>query len=172
MRWDRGSRRSRHPAVDELVHGDLRWENVLVAGDRHAATRVWLVDWEMGGAGEHAWDAGCFAAAAVSAWLCSIPDVPGVPPDRLATEAELPMEAVAAGLDLFWSAYRASNPDSTTDAWAERAAQLAAVRLVHIGFELTELDLGVRASAVAHLQVAANILGDPARAGRDLLGLS
>ena len=27
----------------------------------------------MGGAGERAWDAGCFAAACVSAWLCSIP---------------------------------------------------------------------------------------------------
>ena len=82
------------------------------------------------------------------------------------------MEALAPGLDLFWSAYRASNPDSTTDAWAERAAQLAAVRLVHVGFELTEFDLGLRASAVAHLQVAANILADPARAARDLLGLS
>jgi hypothetical protein len=160
------------PRGDQLAHGDLRWENVLVADETAAASRVWLVDWEMGGAGEHAWDAGCFAAAAVSGWLSSIPDVPGVPPDRLAAEAELPMEALAAGLDLFWSAYRAADPDSATDAWAERCAQLAAVRLVHIGFELTELDLGVRPSAVAHLQVASNVLRDPARAGRDLLGLS
>ncbi len=160
------------PRGDGLVHGDLRWENVLIDDGGGAAPRVWLVDWEMGGAGEQAWDAGCFAAAAVSVWLSSIPDVPGVPRDRLVAEAELPMEAFGPGLDLFWSAYRAAVPDSVGDAWAERCAQLAAVRLVHIGFEMTRGDQGLRAPAVLHLQVAANILEDPARAGRDLLRLA
>ena len=158
------------PAGDGLVHGDLRWENVLVAPG--PAPAVWLVDWEMGGAGEHAWDAGCVAAAAVSAWLQSIPDVPGVPPDRLAAEAAIPIEALTAGLHVLWSAYRAAAPDSGSDAWAERCAQLAAVRLVHLAFESTVYDLGLRPSAVAHLQVASNILVDPARAGRELLGLA
>ena len=83
------------PAGDQLVHGDLRWENVLVAPG--PAPQVWLVDWEMGGAGEHAWDAGCVAAAAVSAWLQSLPNVPGVPPDRLGAEAAIPMEALTPG---------------------------------------------------------------------------
>lgn len=155
------------PARDALVHGDLRWENLLVAPG--PAPRVWLVDWEMGGAGEQAWDAACVAAAAVSAWLSSIPGIPGVPPARLAAEAAIPMEALTPGLVAFWSAYRAAVPGSRRDAWAERCAQLAAVRLVHIGFEWTDLDTGLRPVAVAHLQVAANILGDPARAGRDLL---
>jgi len=158
------------PGGDQLVHGDLRWENVLVAAD--PAPRVWLVDWEMGGAGEHAWDAGCFAASAVSTWLSSIPNVPGAPPDRLAAEAAIPMDELAPGLDVFWSAYRAAVPDGGTDAWAERCTQLAAVRLVHMGFESTEFDTGLRPSAVAHLQVASNILANPARAGRDLLRLS
>ena len=154
------------------MHGDLRWENVLVAGGRGTTPRVWLVDWEMGGAGEHAWDTGCFAAAAVSACLRSAPDVPGVPLGRLVAEAGIPMTALEPGLDLFWSAYRAAHRDGAGDAWAGRCAQLAAVRLVHIAVELTELDLGVGPSAVLHLQVAENILGDPARAARELLRLA
>jgi hypothetical protein len=155
------------PVRDGMVHGDLRWENLLVARD--LAPRVWLVDWEMGGAGEHAWDAACVAAAAVSAWLSSMPQIPGVPPDRLMAEADIPMGALGPGLEAFWSAYRAALPGARGDAWAERCAQLAAVRLIHLGFEWADLDMGVRPSAVAHLQVASNILGDPLRAGSDLL---
>lgn len=156
------------PSGDEFVHGDLRWENILVADS--AAPRVWLVDWEMGGAGEHAWDVGCVLAAGVSAWLSSIPVAPGVPPDRLASEAAVPIESLEAGVNAFWSAYRETSPPRA-DGWAERCVQLAAVRLVHLGFESTELDVGLRPSAVAHLQVASNILRDPWRAGRDLRGL-
>jgi tRNA A-37 threonylcarbamoyl transferase component Bud32 len=155
---------------DQLIHGDLRWENVLLS--REAAPRVWLVDWELGGGGEHSWDVACFAAAAVSAALWSMPFVPGVPLDDLAAAATIRIEQIAPWLTFFWSAYQAATPDVGTDSLAERIAQLAAVRLVHLGFESTAHDLGVSALAVAHLQVAANILRDPHRAGFDLLGLS
>ena len=156
-------------AGDALVHGDLRWENVLVMPGPEPL--VWLVDWEMGGAGERAWDVGCFAAACVSEWLCSIPDVPGLPPDRLAAEAALPMDALALGLNAFWTAYLEAAPGPHTDAWAERCTQLAAVRLVYAGFECTTFDAGLRPAAVAHLQVAAHVLENPARARRELLGI-
>ena len=90
---------------------------------------------------------------------------------RLLADAAVPMEALTDGLDLFWSAYRAAIPDSAGERWAERCLELAAVRLVHIGFEITQGDLGLRRAAVLHLQVASNILDDPLRAGRDLLRL-
>lgn len=158
------------PAGGALVHGDLRWENVLVEPGTEPA--VWLVDWEMGGAGEQAWDAGCFAAACVSAWLCSIPAVPGMAPDQLAAEAGLPMDALALGLDAFWTAYRDVAPGTRTDAWAERCTQLAAVRLVYRGFECTQYDVDLDPVPVSHLQVAANMLDDPVRAAHGLLALS
>jgi len=105
----------------------------------------------------------------VAVW--SIPFVPGVPLDRLAAEAAIPIETLAPGLSVFWAAYDAATPGSGLDAWAERCAQLAAVRLVHIGFESTAPSLGLPPVAVAHLQVASNVLDDPGRGGRDLLGL-
>ena len=159
------------PAAGDLVHGDLRWENVLVAPGA-APPRVWLVDWEMGGSGERAWDVGCFAASGVSAWLSSIPAVPDVAPARLVAEAGLPMDAIVPGLDAFWTAYRAAGPRAPTDAWAIRCAQLAAVRVVHLAFDRSAHEADLHPLAVAHLQVATHILADPVRAGRELLGIA
>ncbi len=157
------------PAGDALVHGDLRWENVLVAPGTEA--KVWLVDWEMGGAGERAWDVACFSAACVSAWLCSIPSVPSLGPDQLAAEAALPMDVLALGLSAFWTAYREAAQGTHAKSWVERCAQLAAVRLVYRGFESTQFDVGLEPAPVAHLQVAARILEDPVRSAHELLGM-
>ncbi len=159
------------PGAGDLVHGDLRWENVLVA-PAAAPPGVWLVNWEMGGSGERAWDVGCFAASGVSAWLASIPAVPDAAPDRLGAEAGLPMDAIAPGLGAFWAAYRAAGPPAPTRPWAMRCAQLAAVRLVHLGFDRSAHLPDLHPLAVAHLQVATHILADPERAGRELLGIT
>ncbi len=150
------------------MHGDLRWENVLVAAE--GKPRVWLVDWEMGGAGERAWDAGCFAAACISAWLCSIPSVPDVPPADLADEAEIHIDALAPASDAFWTAYREAAPAvDDDDAWAERCAQLAAVRLVHTASSARSSTPACPRRPVAHLQVAAHVLEDPVHAAHELL---
>jgi hypothetical protein len=159
------------PSGGDLVHGDLRWENVLVAPGA-APPGVWLVDWEMGGSGERAWDVGCFAASGVSAWLASIPAVPHAAPSRLAAEAGLPMDAIVPGLDTFWDAYRAAGPRASSDAWAVRCAQLAAVRVVHLAFDRSAHEADLHPLAVVHLQVATHILADPGRAGRELLGMA
>lgn len=152
---------------DVVVHGDLRWSNVLVSPADQPA--VLLVDWEMGGAGEPAWDAACFAAGCVSAWLCSVPAVPGVDSLRLAAEAELPMAALGPGLAAFWTAYGDAVPQTRTDAWRTRCAQLTAVRLVYAAFEFAQFDAVLRQLPIMHLQVARNLLAGPARGARDLL---
>ena len=144
-------------------------ENVLVAPGA-APPRVWLVDWEMGGSGERAWDVGCFAASGVSAWLASIPAVPDIAPGRLVAEAGLPMDAILPGLDAFWAAYRAAGPRAPTPGWAMRCAQLAAVRLVHLAFDRSAHVADLHPLAVGHLQVATHILADPRRAGRGSWG--
>jgi hypothetical protein len=159
------------PVAGDLVHGDLRWENVLVA-PVDAPPRVWLVDWEMGGSGERAWDVGCFAASGISAWLASIPTVPDVAPGGLVAEAALPMDAITSGLAAFWGAYRAAGPRAPRDDWAIRCAQLAAVRVVHLAFERSAHEADLHPLAVVHLQVATHMLADPGRAGRELLGIA
>lgn len=167
--WAHLARVARPSDADTLVHGDLRWENVLVA-EEPDPPRIWLVDWEFAGIGESAWDVGCFAAACVSGWLSSIPHVPGVPPARLLDEAALPMDAIRPGLAAFWTGYgEISRPG--LDGWRDRCIELTATRLVHLAFEATTGDEQLRACPVAHLQVALHMLDGPTRAAEELLGL-
>jgi hypothetical protein len=49
--------------------------------------------------------------------------------------------------------------------------ELAAVRLVDLAFEATTDTEYLHSAPVAHLQVALNILDDPRRARRELLGV-
>jgi hypothetical protein len=50
--------RVRTPAGRALVHHDLKWDNIAVAPGPFPV----LVDWELAGAGDPAWDLGCLVA--------------------------------------------------------------------------------------------------------------
>ena len=160
--------RPRH--ADTLIHGDLRFANLLVAPGA-SPPRIWLVDWEFAGLGESAWDVACLLAAGIGEWLSTIPHVPGVAPQRLVNEASLPLDRVRPGLAAFWTTYLEEARPEDTVAWTSRCIELVAAGLVHLGFEATARDERLRASAVAHLQVALNILEQPERASADLLGI-
>ena len=54
-----------------LIHGDVRWSNVVAADvedARDGQASVRLVDWELGGVGDPAWDVGSVLAQLVSDW--------------------------------------------------------------------------------------------------------
>lgn len=100
-----------------LMHGDLRWTNVLFADGE--VPHVWLVDWELSCLGDPAWDVGSVLADIVSsASLAS---------GQLAT-----MRQFAEAVVPFLSAYReeAQPPVSTWRALLTRSSLNAGVRLV------------------------------------------
>ena len=64
-------------ADDALVHGDLRWDNCLAlpAPGARRRTRVLLVDWELAGRADPAFDAGSVLAEYLRVWVGSVPIV-------------------------------------------------------------------------------------------------
>ncbi len=76
---------SRHWQAAVLVHGDLRWSNVLVTDETEP--RVWLLDWELACLGDPAWDVGSVFGDIVSTVTLSSggSDIP-----RQASEAARP----------------------------------------------------------------------------------
>jgi aminoglycoside phosphotransferase (APT) family kinase protein len=101
-----------------LIHGDLRWSNVLAASDGRDS-RVWLVDWELACLGDPAWDVGSVIGDLVTAPLAA-PTLgssydPTTPTSR------------------FLAAYRSELPaarPSEFAAFVERSAAFAGIRLV------------------------------------------
>jgi aminoglycoside phosphotransferase (APT) family kinase protein len=151
---------------ETLIHGDLRLENVIVAD----SGQLQLVDWEFAGGGEALWDPALFVAACLSAWISSIPTVPGVSPERLLGEAEVPIGAIRPGLAAFWSSYESGSRAAGVAALT-RCIELAAVRLVQLGVEAAHDAEQLRAASVVHLQVAHNMLERPKAAALELLGV-
>lgn len=60
-----------------FIHGDLKLDNVLV---RDGAVELRLVDWELGGLGDPAWDVGSATGDLLYRWLGSARPAAGSPP--------------------------------------------------------------------------------------------
>jgi aminoglycoside phosphotransferase (APT) family kinase protein len=171
QRSDELRRRLEHAAEgerDSLVHGDLRWENIMVGGGAGDPPRVWLVDWEFAGRGDARDDVGAFVAACIGVWIDSAPAVPGVPLERLIDAARWPAPSMRRAIrefTNFYGACRGMDP-STAAGFVAGAFRAAAVRLVHLAFEATRDRETLGLGAVLHLQIALNILRDPGAAAR------
>lgn len=113
-----------------LVHGDLRWSNVL-AEDRASNPRLWLVDWELACVGDPAWDVGCVLA-----------DLLGAAASRIVWESTPPPDLWGAA-HAFLTGYRSvlRPPPDEWRALLERSVALAGIRLVQTLIEYAYADL-------------------------------
>lgn len=108
-----------------LVHGDLKWDNCRL-NETSRPPRVRVIDWEMAGLGDPAWDLGCVVAEQIGLALGRDP----------ADERQGFTAAVGAAGPLaegFTSIM--GKPDQ--ELW-DRTARCAAVRLVHLALECAE----------------------------------
>ena len=84
----------RGAAEDDVpVHGDLRWANCLtltLPGSRRRT--LMLIDWEVAGLGQAAFDVGTVLAEYLRAWIASIPIVEPADPGRLIARAGHPLD--------------------------------------------------------------------------------
>lgn len=141
---------------DALVHRDVKWANCIAhpppGGSR--PTRVRLVDWEMAGWGDPAFDVGSafsdFAAFGTGA-----------------ADGACRSAAVA-----FWNAYvRARGLDQRGAAQLlERSARFAGARLVQSAYEHTQETTVLSERVRRIVQLARDLLVPDGRAGRDVLG--
>jgi aminoglycoside phosphotransferase (APT) family kinase protein len=155
------------PAQDGFVHGDLRWDNCLALGGRK--TRVLLIDWELAGHGDPAADVGAALAEPLRLWVGSLPLSDPADPLRLRAHARHPLTALRPSIGAFWAGYQNA---AVRPVAAERAVELAAARLVQAAVEHAQGLARASAHVLALLQLADNLLADPADAAHGLLGLT
>jgi hypothetical protein len=153
--------------TEALVHGDLKWENVLV--DPDDPTRVWLVDWEMSGFGDPAWDVGGLLHAFLRHWIGLLPE------HSLASGATaadlLALARMRPSIAATWSAYVAVLPSDDPDDLMARATRMCAARLLQTAFEHVSGNGRLSHHALGLTQLAANIMARPDEALRTLFGL-
>ncbi|HVS64124.1 MAG TPA: phosphotransferase [Thermoanaerobaculia bacterium] len=160
-----------------LLHGDVRSANLLVlppSTERDGG--VVLIDWELAKWGDPAWDLGCAMADLVHFWVRGMPRDAALPPERRAAQARVPLSAIQPAFAALWSAYR-SAPGSAASAEREgdlllRAVRCSAARLIQAAWQRCSGVASVAVSERSLLQIAANVLSDPAGAGRTLYSLA
>lgn len=157
-----------------LIHGDLRWDNVLVLegrGEEEAALR--LVDWELADYGDPAWDAGCVLESYLAAWILSLPAESGLGSEQLVERAGHPLERIQPAVHAFWHAYSEAAEIALQDRLPrlERALRFAAARMVQTAYESARQERHPLPRVLALLQVSLNVLASPGGAREELLGL-
>jgi hypothetical protein len=171
---DRLSQRWRPGAV---IHGDIRFDNVLVrprrAVSEPAAVELWIVDWEMVGIGDPAWDLAGALQEFPALWVSSMPLSDGMTAEQMTAQARVPLAALRSALRALWSGYRAGaglDEDEASDLLA-RAVAFSAARLVQSAFELLDRADRLAGPAVVLLQISANLLAQPERGQVELYGI-
>lgn len=153
-----------------FVHGDLRWDNCLAAtapGSRRA-TRLLLVDWELGGRGVAEFDVGTVLAGYLRVWVGSIPIVEPADPGRLVAHARHPLDRMRPAMHAFWSAYRLASPQQPV---LRRVIELAGVALLQTAVEGAQGLVRASSHAMTLVQLADHMLSEPENVARSLLGL-
>lgn len=144
-------------AQDRIVHGDVRWDNILLTHGEapHGGLNLRLIDWEWVGRGDPAWDVACALAEYLRFWLAtgSLYDVQGL--EGVRERAAFPVEQFAPAVAALWESYAGAMRLSGNESedLAQRVARSLPFVLV----------------MVAHEQLqGADALNGPARAAFEL----
>jgi phosphotransferase family enzyme len=153
---------------DAFIHGDLKWENVLASleGDER---RIHLVDWELGGWGDAAWDVGGLLHAYLRAWVIAMPAdalAAGSPPVDVRD-----LERMAPSIAALWAGYRDAAAPAEPRDFLLRSVRFAGARLLQTAFEHVAEAPALTGHTVGLAQLAANVVARPEQACRTLFGL-
>ncbi|HEX8451414.1 MAG TPA: phosphotransferase [Longimicrobium sp.] len=157
---------------DALIHGDMKWENCIARGGDggEQAPELRIVDWEMAGVGDSAWDVGSALHSYLACWVLGLPLAAAASPRALTDANEYPAEAMHPALRAFWRAYREGR-GGVELGFLLRAVRYAGARLVQTTWEYSRTQAAVPGYTHLLLQLGANVLIRPEQAARSLLGL-
>nr|NLR88817.1 aminoglycoside phosphotransferase family protein [Rhizobium sp. P28RR-XV] len=159
-----------------IIHGDIRADNILVIPSQPESVQLRLVDWELVQYGDPAWDlAGAFQDLLLF-WISTIPDLPETSNSDLelrTAQAHYPLAVIQAALRAVWHGYRetADLRSASMHFVLSRAIQFSSIRLIQAALEATQGGGPLPSKAVLLLQIASNILDDPATAQVRLFGI-
>ncbi|MEQ5857160.1 aminoglycoside phosphotransferase family protein [Halomonas sp. EF61] len=149
--------------AQQLIHGDMKWQNCIVHRKDGGPPGCLFIDWEMACLGDPLWD----LAGLAQSWLKHWSDT--LPPDlghRARLGAEATLAPVQTALGALFTAYRVTS----LSADPERFVRLCGARLVQTLYEECWATQEIANAHVMLLQLAQNLLAHPGQHVHDLLG--
>jgi aminoglycoside phosphotransferase (APT) family kinase protein len=150
-----------------LIHGDLRFDNILVANASSGSTDLKLVDWELCQRGDPAWDVAWIIAGLVRIWLHTI-NLGDTGDNDFAVE-QSNWSVYQAAVRSFWFGYCAAQGAPIV---GEKLARFTVLALIQSVLESERYARHLTEPAILALQLCENIAVDPRRAADDFFALS
>jgi hypothetical protein len=160
-----------------LIHGDIRFDNVLLsepACDQQLAPKgLWIADWETVRFGDPAWDLAGALQDFLVLWVFSMPLSHDTTAGEIIAKARIPLEDLRRSIRALWSGYRqrAGMAPAAADQFLLRAVTFSAARLIQTAFELSYQADQLAGRAVILLQLSANLLAEPELGQLQLYGI-
>lgn len=153
-----------------LVHGDMKFDNIVVRKAQTSEQTMHVVDWELADVGDSTWDVASIFQAYLTWWIATLQRIPGAEPDS----AQYPLESMQPAMRAFWDAYVAARrfTAAEADAELERAVSYAGARMLQTVYETLAWAQNLTHHSVWQVQACINILNAPRAAAADLLGFS
>ncbi len=146
-------------SVTTLIHGDVKWDNLLVPDEIHPDAPVRLVDWELADLGDPAWDVAFGLVGWLIDWIYK--QGPEIPLPSLLATGQATLIATHGAVRDFWAHYRGARgwDDETAAQFLARVLAFAAARLVLLGYEvLPRLTPGqTQMATLPHAQIYADL---------------
>jgi Phosphotransferase enzyme family len=127
---------------DAFIHGDIKWDNFIVydrneTGDEYTLK---LIDWELAGFGDAAWDLGSAFQAYLSFPIISLSSIPGQLPTNLAGLLQFAPQEIRQAVRELWIGYLGEQPldERAAAEFIERVMRSAGARLLQTALECTE----------------------------------
>jgi hypothetical protein len=156
-----------------LMHGDFKWDNVLVVQAPDGGRELRLIDWELADLGDPLWDVAGGLGGFIQYWLLNLPQHHLAAPLHAGADAPVALATVHALAREFWSAWRHAvrHEQPVTDELELLAGRLTGARLVLLAFELLQAAPALTPHAATALQLGRYLLAHPRNAMADLLGI-
>jgi hypothetical protein len=168
---------SREWRPESVIHGDVRFENVLVrrspAGQEGDDVELWIADWELARIGDPAWDLAGALQDCLACWVSSMPLSIELSADEMIARAGVPLTALRGATCALWRGYRVGAGLDPPDAreLLRRAVAFSAVRLIQSAFEAADGADRLPRRSVLMLQISENLLAEPERGQVQLYGI-
>jgi hypothetical protein len=163
---------SRPWPIRTIVHGDLQSRNVLVHRPATGPLHVSIVDWELAGVGDPAWDVACMMGDFLERFVLSSVITNAMTPEEIVASNEAPLAAFRRSTRVFWFAYAryVRLPDDAATL-LRRAVKLLAGVLLQSAYESVACLPHLTPQALYLLQIGSNVARDVDRAIEELLDL-
>ncbi len=142
-----------HWQCDGLMHGDIRWDNLLLS--TNDPERLWIIDWELAGRGDTAWDVAGIVQAYLIDWIAEY----------------FTLEQLQQYIATFLQGYLSVRPVPNTTNFILKVVNYAGGRLVQSALEHHPTGYSLTHLGRQMLQLSWNTLRDPQAVIDELLQL-